>query len=439
MPSSSIQGAGLGAPCVARPLIIAALAISLGFALAACNREPPAKPAPPPPEVKVIRTRADAIPVVNEYVGRIAAYRSVEVRARVAGIIEQRVFREGSDVKKGDLLYVIEPGEYQKAVDNYRAALARAEADRDSARGKEARLAPLVQEDAISRQDYDDAVTAVKQAEANVAAARANLDRAEIDLGYTKVIATESGRIGQTLVPEGRLVGKDGPTQLATIDRIDQVYAIFTLSDADALKLRRAIESGRIRVTRDNAGGAKALDPAAGTVKVLLPDGSEYAQGGRIDFADEQVNPDTGTITLRALLPNRARELLPGMFVRVAMMVGTRPGAIVVPQAAVIKGPTGHTVWVVTADSKVERRDLVMGPFYKDGWVVEKGLGAGEAVIVDGVQKVQPGMAVRVAAYAPPPATVAGAAPATAARAGAQTSAPTTAAVPAAPAPAARR
>ena len=200
-----------------------------------------------------MQTRAETVPVLNEYVGRIAAYRSVEVRARVQGIVEKRVFTEGTDVKRGELLYVIEPVEYQKASTTPRRRWHARTADLANAQAREKRLAPLVKEQAISQQDYDDAMTAVKQQEAAVASARATLDRAEIDLGYTKVYANESGRIGQTLVPEGRLVGKDGPTQLATIDRIDQVYVIFTLSDRDALELRRAIEAGRIRATAEGA------------------------------------------------------------------------------------------------------------------------------------------------------------------------------------------
>jgi membrane fusion protein, multidrug efflux system len=369
---------------------IASIATVALLAFAACSEKKEAAKAPPPvPEVRVVQTRAETVPVLNEYVGRIAAYRSVEVRARVQGIVEKRVFTEGTDVKRGDLLYVIEPVEYQKAVDNAKASLARANADLANAQAREKRLAPLVKEQAISQQDYDDAMTAVKQQEAALAAARATLDRAEIDLGYTKVYANESGRIGQTLVPEGRLVGKDGPTQLATIDRIDQVYVIFTLSDRDALELRRAIEAGRIRATAEGAN----------SVRVYLPDGTEYKEGGRIDFSDQQVNPDTGTITTRGVMPNPKRELLPGMFVRVVLNVGQRPNTVLVPQRAVVKTPTGHMVWVVGKDNKIERRDLVVGLWYGDDWIVEKGLGPDEAVVVDGVQRVQPGIAVRASPY----------------------------------------
>lgn len=367
---------------------VAALALVL---LAACNSEPAAKPAPPPVDVKVIQTREQVVPVVNEYVGRAAAYRSVEVNARVQGIVEKRVFTEGTDVKKGDLLYVIESDTFQKNVDNAQASLRRAQADLGNAVAKEQRLAPLLKEDAISRQDYDDATTAVKQQQAAVDSAQAALSAAKIDLGYTRIVATESGRIGQTLVPEGRLVGKDGPTHMATIDKIDQVYVVFTLADRDALILRRAAEAGQITAGVD-----------AGNVRVFLPDGRQYTRGGKLDFTDQQVNPDTGTITLRGVLPNPQRELLPGMFVRVLLDVGQRPNSVLVPQAAVVKTPTGHNVWVVTRDNKVERRDLVMGPWYKEDWIVEKGLAAGETVIIDGIQKVRAGVDVKTSPYTAP-------------------------------------
>jgi membrane fusion protein (multidrug efflux system) len=373
------------------PILLPAILVSL--VLGACSKEAPPSAPPPAVEVGVIVTRAQPIQVVNDYVGRIAAFRSVEQRARVQGIVDKRLFVEGTDVKKGDPLYLIDPAEYQQSVNDRAGALARAQADLVNAKGRADRLAPLVAEDAISRQDYDDAVSSAKQAEAAVISAQASLDKAKIDLSYTRLTATESGRIGQTLVPEGRLVGKDGPTHMATIDQIDKVYVIFTLSDRDSLLLRRAIEAGRIREGQ-----------SAGNVRVFLPDDTEYAQGGRLDFSDQQVNPDTGTITLRAILPNPARELLPGMFVHVSLTAGTRPDAILVPQQAVIKTPTGHLLWVVDKDGKVEQRPLVVGPWHDNDWIIEKGVAAGETVIVDGVQKVKAGMTVKTVPWSAPAA-----------------------------------
>ena len=281
-------------------------------------------------------------------------------------------------------------------------ALARAQANLGNARAKANRLEPLAKEEAISRQDYDDAVAAQKSAEAQVESARANVETAKLNLGYTRVYATESGRIGTTQVPEGRLVGRGEPTLLATIDRIDPIYVNFTMSDRDAIVLRRAFEKGEMR-----AGAG------AGTARFILPDGSELSDIGTLDFTDAQVNRETGTITQRAVLANPKRRLLPGMFVGVELKVGERPNAILIPQRAVVKVPNGHVAWVVGPDNKVERRDLVVAEWNKDDWIVDKGLLPGDKVVVDGVQRVQPGMTVKPVAAPPGPAT--GAAPGVAA------------------------
>lgn len=402
-------------PAIARRLVVS-LPLLL-VALAGCGeKKEVAKAAPPPPQIGVAAVRAQTVPVLREYVGNVQAYRSVEITARVEGILEQRHFTEGTDVRKGQLLYSIDPAQYVAALKNAEGALANAEAARVNAQARERRLAPLVKEEAISRQEYDDAVAQEKSAQAQVESARANVEAARLNLGYTKVYATEGGRIGQTLVPEGRLVGRGQPTHLATIDRIDPIYVTFTTPDRDALVLRRAIEQGRIRAGE-----------GAGTARFLLPDGSELTGAGRIDFTDAVVNRETGTITQRAVIANPKRVLLPGMFVNVELKVGERPNAVLVPQKAVVKMPNGHIAWVVGPDNKVERRDLVVGEWVQDDWVIEKGLASGERVVVDGLQRVQPGMVVAPVS--------AGAAPSPGARppaAGATPSAP--AATPAAPA-----
>jgi len=331
----------------------------------------------------VIAVRSATVPVLREYVGNVAAYRSVEITARVEGILEQRHYTEGTDVRKGQLLYTIDPSKYQQALKNAEGALANAQASLANARAKAARLEPLAKEEAISRQEYDDAVAAAKSAQAQVDSATANVESAKLNLGYTKVYATESGRIGQTQVPEGRLVGRGQPTLLATIDRIDPIYVTFTTPDRDAIVLRRAIERGEIR-----AGAG------AGTARFVLPDGSELTDIGRIDFTAAEVNRDTGTITQRAVIGNPRRQLLPGMFVNVELKVGERPNALVIPQKAVVKLPNSHIAWVVGPDNKVERRDLVVGEWTGEDWIIEKGIAAGERVIVDGVQRVQPGIVV---------------------------------------------
>jgi membrane fusion protein, multidrug efflux system len=269
------------------------------------------------------------------------------------------------------------------------------------AKSYEERLSRLVAADAVSRQDYDNAAAAATQSAAAANAARAAVERAELDLAHTRVVATEDGRIGDSRVSEGALVGREGPTHLATIERIDPVYVKFTISDLDAIALRRAIDSGAIQSAE-----------ARGEVRVLLPDGSLYTEAGRVDFTERVVNPDTGTITLRAVVPNPRRELLPGMFVRAELNVGVRAGAILLPQRAVIKTPVGHSVWVV-ADGKAQRRDLVMGEWFGQRWLVEKGLGAGEQVVLDGAQGLVSGAPV---AILPPPPAAPSAPPATSAQ-----------------------
>jgi membrane fusion protein (multidrug efflux system) len=330
-----------------------------------------------------VAARSETVPVVREYLGAVAAYRSVQVRARIEGFLQRRHFEEGSLVRKGQLLYTIDPLSYQANLRDAQAELAAAEANLANARAREARYAPLVKEDAVSRQDYDDTVAQLKQAQAGVEAARARLDRARLDLGYTRIVALESGRIGASQVPEGALVGKGEPTLLATIEKLDPIYVTFAMPDRDALFLRKAIAAGQIKEQRGES------------VRFILPDGSEYARSGRIDFAEAQVNPDNGTITLRAVMANGPGTLLPGMFVRVELTAGQREGAILVPQKAVIKSPTGHLAWVVTRDNKVERRDLVVGDWLHSDWIIEKGLAAGESVIVDGVQRARPGLVVK--------------------------------------------
>jgi membrane fusion protein (multidrug efflux system) len=217
------------------------------------------------------------------------------------------------------------------------------------------------------------------------------VERAQISLGYTQVVANESGRIGATLVPEGRLVGKGEATHLATIDRLEPVYVNFTMADRDALIFKRAMSAGEIR---EADGGSRA--------RVFLPDGTEYDRLGKLDFTESRVDPNTGTISLRAVMPNPGRSLLPGMFVRVEFISAKRPDTILVPQQAVIKTPTGHVCWVVDKDGRAARRDLVVGAWLKDDWIVEKGLGAGETVVVEGHQRLQPGAPVKAVPWTPP-------------------------------------
>jgi len=365
-----------------RLLLSAGVAIAL-LAIAGCKGEDSQATAPPPPEVKVVPVRVASIPYTRNFVGHIAAYRAVEIRARVEGILEKRHFSEGSDVTRGQLLYTIDPAPYEATLRDAEAELASAQADVANARVREARYGPLVKENAISKQDYDNALAQLRQAEAAVQSARAKVDRAKLNLGYTKVYATEAGRIGEALVPEGRLVGRGEPTHLATIDKLDPVYVNFTVSDLDLLAFRSARDAGLVK-----------SDQTALRARILLPDGSAYDQPGKIDFADMQVNEESGTITARAVVPNAARRLLPGMFVNVELLAGERPDTLLVPQVAVIKMPTGHMAWVVTPDGKAERRDLVVGQWFGNEWIIDKGLGSDDQVVVEGMQRLAPSMPV---------------------------------------------
>jgi membrane fusion protein (multidrug efflux system) len=382
-----------------RALALCAGALAAGLGLAACSKPESPKPAArPPAEVRVITSRTETVPVIQEHVGRVAAYRSVEVRARVEGILEKRHFTEGTEVKRGQLLYTIDPTPYQTVLNDARAEVARAEANLANTRSREQRYAPLVKENAISRQDYDDALTAVKQNEALLASARGAVERAQINLGYTRVVANESGRIGATLVPEGRLVGKGEATHLTTIDRLEPVYVNFTMADRDALVFKRAMSTGEIR---EADGGSRA--------RVFLPDGTEYDKLGKLDFTDSRVDPNTGTISLRAVMPNPGQSLLPGMYVRVEFISAKRPDTLLVPQQAVIKTPTGHIAWVIDKEGRATRRDLVVGQWLREDWIIERGLGAGETVVVDGYQKLQPGAPVKAVPWTPKPGAAAGA------------------------------
>ena len=389
---STAENAGRG-NYMKTPWVRVARAIGVAAAVAVlvgCGEGKNAAKAPPPtPEVQVVKARSETIPVRREYVGNVTSFRSVQVRARVEGILEKRHFVEGTDVKPGQLLYTIDPLTYEAQLRDSEAELARAEAALANAKTRESRFAPLVKEEAISKQDYDDALTQLKQAEAQVNSARSTLDRARLNVGYTRVLATESGRIGTSQVPEGALVGKGEPTLLATIDKLDPIYVTFTIPDRDALWFRRALDRGEIKEAKGD------------TARFLLPDGSEFQQAGRIDFADTQVNRETGTVTLRAVVANAKPRLQPGMFIRVQLTAGERPNTVLIPQRAVLKVPNGHVAYVVNAQNKIERRDLVVGDWVKDDWVIDKGLVAGDSVVVDGVQRVQPGMTVRSAPHAP--------------------------------------
>jgi len=339
----------------------------------------------PPPEVGVVTVQLREVPLVTELPGRLEASRVAQVRARAAGIVQERLFREGSDVKAGQPLFRIDPAPYQQALATAQATLARAQANLGQARALAERYRPLVEANAVSKQEYGNAVAAQKAAEAEVAAGEAAVRTAQINLNYALVTAPISGRIGRALVTEGALVGQGEATPLAVIQQIHPLYVNITQSSSEILALRRAVDQGRLK----GADGSAA--------KVLLDDGSEYGQPARLLFADLSVDPSSGQVTLRAEVPNPRGFLLPGMYVRVQLEQARAANAFLLPQQAVTRTQQGDSVMVVGADGKVAPRTIKVGGAQNGQWVVLDGLKPGEQVVVDGFQKLQmaPGVPVK--------------------------------------------
>ena len=334
----------------------------------------------PPAEVGVVTVALHSVGLTTELPGRLEASRVAQVRARVAGILQKRLFREGSDVKAGELLFEIDSAPYRASAASADAALARAQANLTQAATQAERYKPLVEANAISKQEYVNAVAAQKQAEADVAAAKAAVQTAQINLGYASVTSPIAGRIGRTLVTEGALVGQGEATQLALVQQINPIYVNFTQSSAELLRLRKAVESGKMkRATAADATG----------VRIVLEDGAEYARAGKLLFADLAVDPTSGQIMLRAEVPNPEGVLLPGMYVRVRLQQAQASEVIELPQQAVTRSGGGDSVMVVGADGKVAPRPIKVGAAKEGKWIVLDGLKAGEQVMVDGFQKLR--------------------------------------------------
>lgn len=360
------------------------LAVALGLA-AGCGNKSVVAAAPRPVEVGVVTLAPTSVTLTKELPGRTSAFRVAEVRARVNGIVLKRFFTEGSDVKEGQQLFAIDPAPYRAALDSAKAALARAEANAANARLQAERYTDLVRDNAISKQEYENAIAALKASDADAAAGRAAVQTARINLGYTTVTSPVRGRIGRSAVTEGAYVQQAQATLLATVQQLDPVYVDLTQSSVDALRLRRDLAEGKL----ESAGQGQAK------VKLVLEDGREYGLAGALQFTDVTVDPGTGSIALRALFPNPRGELLPGMFVRARLDQGVNPEALLVPQQGVTRDQKGlPTALVVNAGKKVERRQLVTERAIGDAWLVTSGLKAGDQVIVEGLQKVRPGVEV---------------------------------------------
>ena len=357
------------------------------LAAAGCSRSG-AKQAGPtgPVEVGVVTVEPTAVTLTRELPGRTSAFRVAEVRARVNGIVLKRSFVEGSDVREGQTLFVIDPAPYKAALEGAKAQLARAEAQLANNKLVAQRNAELVADNAVSKQEYDAAMAALKASEADVAAGKAAVEAAQINLSYTNVTSPVSGRIGRSMVTEGAYVQAAQATLLAVVQQLDPVYVDVTQSSVEVLRLRQDLEGGKLqRAGRDQA-----------KVKLLLEDGREYGLPGTLQFTDVTVDPTTGSIALRALFSNPKKELMPGMFVRTRLEEGVNPEAILVPQQAVSRDQKGLPfAMVVGADRKVERRALVTDRAIGDAWLVSSGLKRGEQVIIEGLQKIRPGAEVK--------------------------------------------
>ncbi|MBY0362876.1 MAG: efflux RND transporter periplasmic adaptor subunit [Phreatobacter sp.] len=375
--------------------------------LAACNDSGSTAPrpaaAPPPPPVGIVTVTAGAVPIISELPGRIAPTRIAQVRPRVSGIIVARVFQQGSLVKEGDVLYRIDPEPFRVEVERSRATMQRAQATRLLAQQQNERVEQLRERNVASPQQLDSAVAALAQADADVASAKAGLAAAELNLKYADITAPISGRIGRALITEGALVAANGAEALATIQQLDPIYADFTQSATDLIRLRRAMQAGA--VTPDQG------DEAA--VRLILDDGSAYPHTGRLLFSEATVDAGTGQVTLRGEFPNPNGDLLPGMYVRVLIEQGIQQNAIAVPQQAIQRDTAGRAqLYVVKADDTVEIRVVRSTRVVGTNAVIDEGLAAGDRVIVEGFQRLRPGGKVTASPWAPP---AQGAAPAAAA------------------------
>ena len=357
-----------------------------------------------PPEVGIVVVKQEKVALTTELSGRTSPQLLAEVRPQVGGIIQKRLFTEGSEVSKGQVLYQIDPASYQAAFASAKAAESRAEANLFSVRLKAGRYQDLVKINAVSQQDNDDAQASLKQAEADVASTKAAVETARINLAYTKITAPISGRIGRSTVTDGALVTASQTAALATIQQLGSMYVDVTQSSADLLKLKQNLASGML----------KKGESAQAKVKLLLEDGTPYPLTGTLKFSEVTVDQSTGSITLRAVFPNPKQTLLPGMFVRAVLEEGVIDQAILIPQRGVTRNPAGGAVvMVVGTEDKAEPRPIKVVRTVGDSWLVSDGLKVGDRVILEGLQKARPGTPVKPVPFGAPPAPAApaGAAP----------------------------
>ena len=387
-----------------RPIPSRLTTILLVAAVAACSRTPDAPPAPPPVPVSVITVSAGPAPYVGEYVGETESSREVEIRARVEGFLESIEYREGSVVREGDVLFQMDRKPFVATLDAAQAELAAQQARLTTASANLKRVAPLAAEDALSQKDLDDAQGQKDAAVAAVEGARAKVQQAEINLGYTTIHSPVTGVTSFARKQPGSFVAPGPDSLLTYVSALDPMRVNFSISENDQLNYQKLVAEGKL------------VRPADGKymVKVVLGDGTVLPATGRVTFGDASFSRETGTFLVRAELPNKDGGLRPGQFVRVLLEGSTWKDAIQVPQRAVMQGPQGNFVWVVDAESKAQPRPVVLGPLGDGAWLVQQGLQSGDRVVVDGGLKLAPGAAVTVApdAGAAPPAGPAAPAPA---------------------------
>ncbi len=367
-------------------------AVAGGFFFAACTRPNVAPPAPRPAEVATLTIAPQRVVLTTELPGRTSPYRMAEIRPQVNGLIQKRLFTEGSDVQAGQELYQIDPAPFQAALNNAQAALGRAEAGLPALSARAERFKDLVAEKAVSQQNLDDAAAALKQTEADVQFYKAALENARINLGYTRVIAPISGRIGTSTVTDGAIVTAYQPMALATIQQLDPIYVDVPQSTSELLRLERRMAEGRL------ARDATSQDAA----QLILEDGTAYPQEGALQFRDISVDRSTASVTLRMVFPNSRGVLLPGMFVRAVVKEGVNGKAILIPQQAVSRDPKGNPLaFIVDAQGVAQPRLLVLDRALGNQWLVNSGLAPGDRVIVEGLQRVRPGAPVKAVPLAP--------------------------------------
>jgi len=367
---------------------IVLMALLGGLSLGGCDSR---QQSPPPvPEVVTVNVQPQRLVLSTELPGRTSAYLVAEIRPQVNGIIQKRLFQEGSEVKAGEVLYQIDPAPFHAALDSARAALGRSEANLPTIRLRAERYRGLLSEKAVSQQDYDDKEAALKQAEADIEYWKAAVETARINLGYTRVTAPIAGRIGKSNVTDGALVTAYQPLALATIQEIDPIYVDVPQSTTELLRLKRRLEEGHL-----NQDG-----PNQKKVKLTLEDGAAYPLNGTLQFRDVTVDPTTGSVILRVVFPNPEGVLLPGMFVRAVVKEGTNEHAILIPQQAVSRDPKGNPVTlIVDGEGKVQQRMLTLDRAIGDKWLVSSGLSPGDRLIIEGMQRVRPGASVSVVPF----------------------------------------